>query len=305
MGEIIRLAKTITIVKSFRYIAKDPLQFVIEVFRLILGALALFVLIISKHFLSYIAVLLTAMLVVVPEWCLWNAITLLFMAWSIVLSMCDVLSGGVIRFLARSEDHPEAWWQLSGFEDGNGHTRVFGTFKPCASGYGPTMGAMCKKLDRSCAAASCPLATLMRAARTGRFRSSAAIATGQRTLASPSAACRKRALAQDAKCAGALMTGLRTVNGHVLPARTMRGLARSLSICRTHTIPGDAVTKRTLAEGALSGDTLSSRIIGPLTPVYPGSTVSGTHALTMAAAIVALAWTTAKASEVLLAGQTQ
>jgi hypothetical protein len=305
------LPKFITsFIRYFRYITSDPIMFLMKMFQLVLGTLVMFLLIISKHVLSYVAVVLVALGSVVPEWCLWNVITLMFMAWSLALAMCDHLSGGVVRFLARAEDHPEAWWRYSGFEEGNGNVRVFGTYKPCASGYAPgSMGAVCWKLDRSCAAAACPLATLMRCARTGYFRSKAALATGQRIVASGAPSCLTRADAQRDKCAAALTSGGRRVNEHVLHAGTMRGLARCLSLCRLHTMAGSALVKRDLAEGAIRGDALADRILGRLTPVYPhtGLKYKVRYTLTMAAAIVVVLYTAARASEtmVALARQTQ
>jgi hypothetical protein len=57
-------------------------MFLMKMFQLVLGTLVTFLPIISKHVLSYVAVVLVA-LFRSPEWCLWNVITLMFMAWSL------------------------------------------------------------------------------------------------------------------------------------------------------------------------------------------------------------------------------
>jgi hypothetical protein len=181
---------------------------------------------------------------------------------------------------------------------GNGHTRIVWNFPACASGYGPTMGAMCK-LDHA-PVRQHHVAGNAHAARTGvsELGSHSHRAAGS---ASPSAACRKRALAQDAKCAGALMTGLRTVNGHVLPAARCGVWLKPRFA--GHTISGRCVTVD-LAE-ARCRETLSSRIIGPLTPVYPGSTVSLQHSC-VDNGCASLRWRGRQQEpQVLLAGQTQ
>jgi hypothetical protein len=306
MMEIIKLIpKVVTgFLKTFRYIASDPVMFLFKIIQLVLGTWLLFWLVIGKHLLSYIAVVLVALGVVVPLWCLWNIITLLFMAWALVLAMCDHLSGGVIRFLARAEDHPEAWWQYSGFEEGNGHMRVFGTYMPCGAGYGPgILGGMCWKLERSCAAAACPLATLMRCARTSYFRTTASIATGMRIVASREAACRERVRKQRNKCTASLTAGTRLVNEHVMHAPTMKELARCLSLCRQHALSGGALVKRDLAAGAVEGDPLTSRILGSITPVYPrtGLGLPVSNILAISVAVVVVAWTAARSSETMLA----
>lgn len=306
MVEIIRLVPVIIggIVKTFRYIVSDPVMFLFKIIQLVLGTWLLFVLVISKHLLSYVAVVLLALGTVIPQYCLWNLITLLFLAWSLVLAMCDHLSGGVVRFLARAEDHPEAWWQYSGFEEGNGHMRVFGTYKPCGTGYGPgIMGGVCWKLERSCAAAACPVATLMRCARTTYFRSAASIASGQRIVASLGLACQERARAQRDKCTASLTTGTRLINEHVLHAPTMKELARCLSLCRLHAVTGAALVKRDLAAGAVGDDPLTTRILGSITPVFPrtGLGLPVTNILAIAAAVVVVAWTATRASETMIA----
>lgn len=294
----------------FSYIAKDPMRFVMGMLKLFLGTLLLLLLIVSKHVLAYVAVLLTALGAVLPEWCLWNLITLLFLMWSILLSMCDRVSGGVVRFLARAEDHPEAWWRTPSFEEGNGHVRVIGTYKPCAPGYVPgALGSMCRKLSRECVAGACPLASLMRRARTGYFRSPAAIASGQRVVPVKGPACRGRVSAHRAKCAATLTSGRGRINEHALHAPTMSGLARCLCLCRLHAMTGEGLVKRDLAAEVIQGDPLAGRILGSVTPVYgrAGHEFSYTTTLVGAAVIVAIAWTAARSSETMLslARQTQ
>jgi hypothetical protein len=140
-----------------------------------------------------------------------------------------------------------------------------------ASGTDPPLGAMCKKVDCSCAASL--LATLMRAARTG---CSELGSHQQRTLASPSAARRETGTGTRCCCAG--LSGLASHSERSRPPlpASMRGLARSLvRICRTHTIPR-CRDQTDRVEGALSGDTPTSRIIGCphqsiQVPPYPGT----------------------------------
>jgi hypothetical protein len=59
----------------------------------------------------------------------------MFMAWSLALAMCDHPSG-VVRFW-RGQRTIRGVVAVPGFEEGNGNVRVFGTYKPCASGYAP------------------------------------------------------------------------------------------------------------------------------------------------------------------------
>jgi hypothetical protein len=89
------------------------------------------------------------------------------------------------------------------------------------------------------------------------------------------------------------------VNEHVLHAPTMRGLARTLCLCRLHAMAGKELEKRDLAAEVVQGDAFAGRLLGAITPTYSRerppfllvSTLGG------AAVVVALACMTVVTSE--------
>lgn len=154
--------------ENFMLLTSNPLMFFIANIMLLINALILVIMIICTPIIVRI---IWWWMVVVPL-----AIKLLFYTlmlswasvWNLVLSLGDIMTGGQLRHLALSEEHPESWFNNGGAHSGNGTSRIFGTFYPCAEGYScgfvPTY---CGKVSR-CEPLRSPIAMLAHDLKYGR-----------------------------------------------------------------------------------------------------------------------------------------
>jgi hypothetical protein len=207
---------------------------------------------------------------------------------ALVLATADVASGGVLRFLARSEDHPELWWAGDHFEDGNKTDRILGASTPCFTGYSPGMTRLFCWRRSACLASNCPASTMMRGYRTNAYVPTLSL---QRVLPSDAEACVPRVRKQLTRCDRVLSTGTgpgASVNGHVLQGEPIARVVRCLGLCRLHVLPGSDETTAALTRLALRADPLLSIICkehsGPLRiPQHTG------HGVSLKCAVVVLA----------------
>jgi hypothetical protein len=106
--------------------------------------------------MGYIFSVVGALLLCFLEFLLYLAIVVLSFVVFTVIWILDMLTGGVLTFLLRCENHPDAWYRQPGFERGNAFKRVLLCFAPCASGWRRTsIGGFCVKQVKSCPA-YCP-----------------------------------------------------------------------------------------------------------------------------------------------------
>lgn len=87
----------------------------------------------------------------------------------VLIGTVDFVSDGSVRFIGRTDNHPEAWWRISGHELGNKHQRNIVSFTPCVPGYKPSgRGMFCSK-DTKGVPHSSPSALLMRKYVLGKY----------------------------------------------------------------------------------------------------------------------------------------
>ena len=77
---------------------------------------------------------------------LWLIATLVF----IVIWILNILTGGMLTFLMRCENQPDAWYTQPGYGQGNEYKRFFLCFMPCSSGWKRIFGGVCRKQQKSC-----------------------------------------------------------------------------------------------------------------------------------------------------------
>jgi hypothetical protein len=152
----------------FKVLVKDPLMFIVKLILLVVNALILVILIVCAPMITFwvwvfiavtpLAIKLTFYTILFSWACVWN----------FVLALGDVMTGGQLRFLALSEEHPESWWTVAGGHSGNRTSRVFGTFYPCMEGYScGFVPVYCGKVSR-CEPLRSPIATLAHFEKYGR-----------------------------------------------------------------------------------------------------------------------------------------
>ena len=152
---------------TFKLLFKDPPKFALSIVRVLLGVFLLVWLTLLSHWVELAVFVCIAFVPMALMVLLHTAIFLLAAVANLALSFVDVSSGGMIRFLARNEDHPEAWWRHAGFHAGNKPIRVFGTCTRCTDGFQP-LAFTCKRVSR-CVPLSSPTAMLVRLGKEGRL----------------------------------------------------------------------------------------------------------------------------------------
>lgn len=173
IGDFIKdVAKTLIFIlqkvfDTFKLLFKDPPEFALTIVRVLLGAFLLVWLTLLTPWVEWAVFVWIAFVPMALMVLLHTAIFLLAAVANLALSFVDVSSGGMIRFLARNEDHPEAWWRHAGFHAGNKPVRVFGTCTRCADGFEP-LAFTCKRVSR-CVPLSSPTAMLVRLGKEGRL----------------------------------------------------------------------------------------------------------------------------------------
>jgi hypothetical protein len=251
------------IVQTLALLTKNPVLFVVRILTIVLGTLYLVVLAVAGGVLSVALAYVYAVTVALPMLLLDTAVAGTVWVLCLASAVCDQFTNGMLRILARTENHPEAWWYNAGFEGANVNMRFLASFSTCTSGYTPKF-AMCVR-NGACTSASCPAAMLMRAYRTGKYRHAFSLLTGQPLLPGASNGCAPAAKRYAARCASALFSGTTSINSVRLKGGAIRDMVRALCLARNHLLPGTDAERTALARHALQGDALGPMIVGIVT----------------------------------------
>jgi len=241
----------------------DPLGAVRKLFILLFGVPYLVFLVAVQQMLVSIVVLLYAVLISLPTITLNTLITVLIFTPCIVGAICDHFLNGMIRVLARTENHPEAWWYNSGFESYNINKRAIFSFSTCSTGYNPNSLLCIRK--GGCLNESCSAGMLMRAYRTGRYRPLLAITVGQKLVPSEKKKCRGIVEFNSMKCNKALYGDVRKINLVKLDGASIKDMVRALCLTRNHMLPGTEVEAASLAKHATYDDPIARKLVGVVT----------------------------------------
>jgi hypothetical protein len=152
----------------FKVLVKDPMMFIVKLLLLIVNATILVLVIVATPVTTFWIWVFIAVTPVAIKLAFYTIIFCWACIWNFVLALGDVMTGGQLRFLALSEEHPESWWTVAGRHSGNKTARVFGTFYPCMEGYScGFVPVYCGKVSR-CEPLRSPIATLAHELKYGR-----------------------------------------------------------------------------------------------------------------------------------------
>lgn len=152
----------------FKVLVKDPLMFIVKWILLVVNAWILVAAIVLAPLITYWVWVFIAVTPLAIKLIFYTILFCQACVWNFVLALGDVMTGGQLRFLALSEEHPESWWTVAGRHSGNRTVRVFGTFYPCVEGYSCGFVPMyCGKVSR-CEPLRSPIATLAHELKYGR-----------------------------------------------------------------------------------------------------------------------------------------
>jgi UPF0716 family protein affecting phage T7 exclusion len=110
------------------------MQAVLEIFLLAVGVPCIIVLIAAENAIVTLIVMIYAVLIALPTFMPTLLCVLLFIP-CVVGAVADHFLNGMIRVLARTENHPEAWWYNTAFEYYNVNLRALLSFSTCSNGY--------------------------------------------------------------------------------------------------------------------------------------------------------------------------
>ena len=163
------------LVGLMKELAQDPLKFLVDLLKLVVNVVVLVAVILLEPAMAAVVWVVLAVVPLAIKLAFFAAILLVACAFNLVLAFADMATGGALRFLALSEDHPETWYLLSGAHSGNGTARIFGTFYPCAAGYScGTVPVYCSRVSR-CEPLASPAAMLAYNLRYNRLRPVASV----------------------------------------------------------------------------------------------------------------------------------
>jgi hypothetical protein len=163
------------LVKLIDVLAKSPADFLVKLILLLIDAWLLVALIVAGPVFTALAWAAMALLPLAVQLCFFCAILLWAAVMNAVLALLDAATGGALRHLALSEEHPESWFLVQGAHSGNGTSRVFGTFYPCASGYSCGFVPLyCQRVSR-CQPLASPQAMLAHNLRFNKLRPTMAV----------------------------------------------------------------------------------------------------------------------------------
>lgn len=152
----------------FKVLVKDPLMFFVKLILLCVNACILVAVIIFAPVVTFWVWVFIAVTPLAIKLAFYTILFCWACVWNFVLALGDVMTGGQLRHLALSEEHPESWWTVAGRHSGNRTARVFGTFYPCAEGYScGLVPVYCGKVSR-CEPLRSPIAALAHNLKYGR-----------------------------------------------------------------------------------------------------------------------------------------
>ena len=152
-----------------RELKKGPVQGCVALLSVLLGFVLKVIVAVGRSTLLmvfyWILVLWYPLLV-----CAWLTLVFaLIMACKIAIALVDFATLGSIRFISRTDQHPEAWWVIAGHERGNLHRRNIVSWRPCSPGYVVSPSSMfCERVESGIPNRS-PVALLARKYLLGRF----------------------------------------------------------------------------------------------------------------------------------------
>ena len=161
-------------VLSLAFIAKQlkrgPVYALIAILRVLLGLALKIALILLR------TIIRVALVYILKYWfpvvsTLWlSLVFVVIVLLKSAVAFADYMSNGMMRFVSRTDQHPEAWWKQASFERSNKHTRNIFSWRPCPPSYqvSPT-GVFCESGNLGVPAYS-PAALIMRYYVTGSYR---------------------------------------------------------------------------------------------------------------------------------------
>jgi hypothetical protein len=261
---LLLMVKTmVRLVQLIGMFMKNPMQAVLEIFLLAVGVPCIIVLIAAENAIVTLIVMIYAVLIALPTFLLATLLCVLLFIPCVVGAVADHFLNGMIRVLARTENHPEAWWYNTAFEYYNVNLRALLSFSTCSNGYSPK-NIFCIKRN-GCLSVACPASMLMRAYRTGRYRHPLATAAGFRLLPNEKKSCRRTVTNNAMKCGAALYGDQRTINFIKLNGESIRDMIRALCLTRNHILPGTEAEMSTLAKQASYDDPIAPKMVGIVT----------------------------------------
>ena len=157
------------LVGALDQLKNGPVAFITAIFKVIIGGIVLIVLTIAKPWIHFIIFFWIGVVPLLIKLAFFTAIFLVACVSNLVLSFADISTGGMLQFLSRSEDHPEAHWNQAGVQSGNVSERIFGTLYRCSEGFEPGFaGFSCVRVSR-CVPLASPSAMLIRQYRESRY----------------------------------------------------------------------------------------------------------------------------------------
>lgn len=152
----------------FQVLVKDPPMFFVKLILLCVNACIIVAVIVLAPVITFGVWVFIAVTPLAIKLAFYTILFCWACIWNFVLGLGDVMTGGQLRHLALSEEHPESWWTVAGRHSGNRTARVFGTFYPCAEGYSCGFAPMyCAKVSR-CEPLRSPIAMLAHELKYGR-----------------------------------------------------------------------------------------------------------------------------------------
>lgn len=253
----------VRIVQLIGMLIKNPLQACLDLFLLLVGIPCIVLLIAAENMIVTAIVMIYAILVALPTFLFATLLCVMLFIPCVVGSIADYFLNGMVRVLARTENHPEAWWFNTAFEYYNINRRAVLSFSTCSNGYSPK-NVFCIKRN-GCLSVACPASMLMRAYRTGRYRHPLATATGMRLLPNEKKSCKGAVNHNSMKCGSALYGDRRKINYTKLNGESIRDMIRALCLTRNHILPGTEAEMATLAKHASYDDPIAPRMVGIVT----------------------------------------
>lgn len=282
------LPKTIeALVQATLLIAKDPVEFMTRVIVVCLGVPYLVCINLLQGIIPIVVTYVYAWFVSLPTLLLHTAIAAFIFVPCVIAAILDHFMVGLLRLMARTENHPEAWWYNTGFEHDNMNVRTLLSFSTCAVGYNPKVGMCFRK--SGCLSSACPAAMIMQAYRTGKYRHAASTLSGQPLLPNSSNGCKYTVERGRYHCDQALYGGKRSINYHKLRCGAIKDMVRALCIARVHVLPGKPFEQTTLARHALHNDPLSPMVSGVVTDCIEAASGSQKNSTRLIKSIVTVA----------------
>jgi hypothetical protein len=252
----------IALVGALEELKHGPVAFVTKVVKILLSGLLLLLLKMSSpivHAFIFMAIGVTPLLV---KLAFFTFIFGLASVSNLILAFADMSTGGMLRFLARSEDHPEAHWRQTGAHSRNVSRRMFGTNVKCFEGFSPDVsGFACVKTSR-CVPIYSPSSMLIRLNRDQRFVNTIGGSTVYMhpVLPNQSVKCSSAVKKYVAECGRPVKT-----NGFTIPDDVIKDLV--LCVCATRMHKPQTRTVCTLCELALDTHPLKVAASGYGSPI--------------------------------------